>query len=508
MAADIELVMQATGNLDEKVNQVLATLKEAGQRAKTPGKELEGGLRGAIDRARDLGREMNKFIAAGAVGYRLWSAGARVWSAAHTAAAERVTKANTEAYQAARKLYDTQVQARSEGWERMNTVQQLRMAGVDNDDQIERIRASLATHEGPHGERIRNQLFPQIAQQLGQQRLSGEETGQALERAVAALNKFGHVSGFGDAYGALAGNRELGGRGDLDQMALALALRQARLSEDERSTLTQGLSSGTIAVGAGGELSGGPQIQALLDAVNALGGLSLRRDFEGWRPRADQISHIGGVVTAARQGEASAFALPGGLTGPSPVAPTAPAAVKDSEVSPEILDYLKAAGEALVPLIGHFASTAVALGAFAVSTRMAAAAAARMALHAGAGGVSAAVAGATGAGTGAAGTAAIGWGGRILAGIQTLAARAPALGAGAASGLAALTAPGLLEHGTIFSSWAPQERAGPNGRADPAQGAGPQPPPMNEADREHLRLLGQIAENTARSTPQPILEAQ
>lgn len=368
---DVNLILQATGNLDAKLSDIAKQLTAMGDRGAQVGKRTEQGLRAAINSAREMGRRVNEFIGAGLIGYRMWRSAVDAWSKAHEVAAARVNKANREAYDAAKRTYDMQVQGRAGRWERMTTEQQLRLAGVTDDRQIETIRKALGTHQGPHGDRIRSELFPELADQIGRQRLSPEDTGRMLERAVQALNRFGHVAGYGGALSTILSNGDLAQRGNADELALGLTLRRARLSDAERQALDGGLASGALGVGLGGELLGQGPMAAIAATINGLGGLGLRGAFEGWNPQeAGRLNHIGGVVTAARRAESETWALPAYLQQATPTAPTAPAAVAGSDADPTAGDWLEGLKSAFGELAAQAAAAAISIGAMTVAARI------------------------------------------------------------------------------------------------------------------------------------------
>lgn len=399
--SDVSILLQMTGNLDAKLSEIAKQMGTLATRGEQVGKRTEEGLRGAINRAREMGRRVNEFIGAGLIGYRAWSAAVQVWSGAHEAAARRINKANREAFDSAKKLYDQQVKGREQGWERLNSTQQIRMAGVDDDRQVETIRKILDTHQGPYGERIRNELFPQVAERIGQQRLSGDETGKALERAATALNRFGHVAGYGASYSALIGNKTLAGRGDLAELALGLTLRKARLGDDDRSALDAALSSGALGVGADGLLSGKGDAAGLAKIVNGLGGIGLRQATGGWdgKPQigwtddAEMLAELkqqglptewlddvqrarrsrgalSGVITGPRSGEAEQWALPAKLAQPPPVAPIQGHDVEASDVDPTAGDWWQATKSAFGALAAQAAAAAASIAVMSAAARL------------------------------------------------------------------------------------------------------------------------------------------
>lgn len=453
--SDLTIVLNATGNLDSQVAKAVAQIQLAAQEAKKPGKEFGDGFAGAVKRLQHFSQEMNKYLAAGAGVYRIAQAGIDTWASMHEHAAARINKANKEVFESQRKIYEGEVKQRAKSWENTQLSTVLRMSGVDSDSRGAEIMGSLQSLSGPIGEQIRTQLFPKIAQQIASQRLSATDTTDALQRAATGLNQYGHVPGYGDAYADLAGTKGMAGRENLSDMALALSLRRARLSEGESTRLTEGMRSGSIRVGDDGELRGDSGMADLVKLVNGMGGLALRAGTEAWRPTADQVrAGLGGMSTVASPGEGAQFRLPDGLRGPLPVAPKLPEQVDKDSVGLSDISFTDVV-KSMATLAQQAGAAAIAIGFMTVAARLNASGAAGKAAAA-----------AAGAAAGGGGAVATGAGGTLLAGAGVLAARvggfAARTGGALATGLAGLTVnPEILNSWTIWGQRQPQ--------ADPKQ---------------------------------------
>lgn len=364
--SDLTIVLNATGNLDSQVAKAVAQIQKAAEESKKPGKQFGDGFAGAMERLRHYSQEMNKYLAAGAGVYRIAQAGIDTWASMHEAAAARINKANKEVFETQRKIYEGEVKQRAKSWENTQLSTILRMSGVDNDNRGAAIMGSLQSLAGPIGEQIRTQLFPKIAQQIASLRLSGSDTTDALQRAATGLNQYGHVPGYGDAYADLAGVKGMAGRENLSDMALALSLRRARLSEAESTRLTEGMQSGAIRVGDDGELRGGGAMSDLVKLVNGMGGLALRGAVEAWKPGDTRLT---GMHIEARPGEGAAYRLSDDLRGAAPVAPKQPDQVDKDEVSLSDITF-KDVIKSLSVLAQQAGAAAIAIGVMAAAARL------------------------------------------------------------------------------------------------------------------------------------------
>lgn len=316
MSGDLTIILNASGNLDAQVAQVVARLQQARNHGREAGKETEGGFQGAIERLHELHKDFAKFIAAGAIGYHLFADAVEIWSKAHERATERAKQKLEELREFAKRVYDAKREGLEEGWKSTTVDLNLRMAGVGDAGQRNKIAGELLENTGPAGEEIRR-AFARIAEQVGHQGLKSDETGRLLVRAVESLNRFGHIQGYGENLNAILGMKGMKDREDVGELALGLTLRKARLPEAIGKSIEEAFASGKLTILSDGGLRGKDEAADLAKQLNALGGLLPRGASEGFNPRptfADALDplhgRLGGVITGPTAGEAEQFQLP------------------------------------------------------------------------------------------------------------------------------------------------------------------------------------------------------
>lgn len=264
MSADarIRFVVEMDNNGQLKAVQAI---KGMGDQAETQGKRYGKGLAGSFQ---DAMQQWGKFVLAGAAVQRVW-----------TSIADSMRKAADYA-KTRQSDWDTKNGAfRSDAFRRMTAEASMRMLGVTNTGTISTVNNNLdLMRQTGRGEAAGD--FNGIAASLVRRGLTGGALEKAMLDAVAGLGRRGHIAGFGDAYGALAGSKSVASGADLTDLATGMVMRGMRMSEDQAKTMRSGIGDGSISVDQQGMLTAAKdaaaEVLAAVKAVNAAGGLSVK----------------------------------------------------------------------------------------------------------------------------------------------------------------------------------------------------------------------------------------